>query len=78
MTVLEKINEILKEQEMLDDISLTPETTFEELDLDSLSIADLALACEDEFDITIDLDHPPATVGELLEIIKEQNPEDEA
>ncbi len=77
MTILEKITENLKEQEVLDDVELTMDTTFEELDLDSLSLVDLSMSCEDEYDIQLDLANPPKTIGELVEMIKEQTGLDE-
>ena len=51
--ILEKIIDMLKEQEVLDNTEITEDTTFEELDLDSLSIVDLTMSCEDEFDVQI-------------------------
>ena len=44
--ILEKIIDMLKEQEVLDNTEITEDTTFEELDLDSLSIVDLTMSCE--------------------------------
>lgn len=75
--ILEKINEIMREQEVLDDVELTMDTTFEELDLDSLSLVDLSMSCEEEFDVQLDLANPPKTIGELVEMIKEQTGDEE-
>ncbi len=75
--ILEKIVEMLKQQEVLDNTEITEETTFEELDLDSLSIVDLTMSCEDEFDVQLDLENPPKTFGDLVEIIKAQTGEED-
>jgi len=72
MELLDKIKNMLAEQEMMDVDEIDEDTTFESLDLDSLSIADLVIACEEEFGITIDLDNPPKTFGELVRDIDEQ------
>lgn len=72
MAILEKITEMLKEQELMDDLTITEETTFEDLDLDSLSIVDLTMSCENEFGISLDLENPPKNFGELVDLIKDQ------
>lgn len=71
MTILERINNILKEQDIISDDEVTMETTFEELDIDSLAIVDLTMSCEEEFDIELDTENAPKTVGELVEKIAE-------
>lgn len=72
MSILNKINELIKEQGLMEDVELKMDTTFEELDLDSLDFVDLALSCEETFDIQLDLENPPKSVGELVGIIAEQ------
>ncbi len=72
MTILDQIKKILDDRGLLDDIELTPDTNLIESGLDSLDLADLAMDCEDTFDIEIDLDSAPQTVGELIAIIKEK------
>ena len=48
-------------------------TLRDDLKLDSLSFTELVVACEDEFGIEIDMDHPDTraaeTVGDLYNII---------
>lgn len=74
--ILEKITSMLEEQEVIDVSGVTAETTFEELDLDSLSLVDLTMSCEQEFGVTLDLENPPKTLGELVDIIKAQTGEE--
>ena len=49
--------------------TLTPETTFESLDFDSLDIVDMMMACEDEFGVEIPEDAQLKTVQDLLNLI---------
>lgn len=72
MSILEQIKKILDDRGLLDDIELTPETNLVESGLDSLDLADLAMDCEETFDIEIDLDAAPTTIGDLINIIKAQ------
>lgn len=75
MTILERLTKIMEDNALLGDIdvsTITDDTTFEDLDLDSLDQVDMAMSCEEEFGISIDLENPPKTVGELVNIIKEQ------
>ena len=62
-STFERICEILREGE------LTPETTLEEAGLDSLAVVEAVMTCETEFDIEIDPDAKPATIGEFAEIV---------
>ena len=73
MSTLDMLKAILDEEDLGEGIELTPETTFEELDLDSLDYVDLTMSCEEEFGIEMDLEpnEMPKTVGELIEKIEE-------
>lgn len=67
----ERIVEILRSQCDLDEsIELTMDTTFKDIDLDSLDVVEIALECENEFDITIDEEASPKTLGEFVEMIE--------
>ena len=68
MTNLEKLEQILSEYKELEPGSLTPETTFEELELDSLDLVDMTMACEDAFGASIELSDDMKTVGDLLKL----------
>lgn len=66
----ERIVEILRAQCDLDEsVELTMDTTFKDIDLDSLDVVEIALECETEFDITIDEEASPKTLGEFVEMI---------
>ena len=67
----ERIVEILRAQCDLDEsIEITMETSFKDIDLDSLDVVEIALECETEFDISIDVEEPPKTLGEFVELIE--------
>jgi acyl carrier protein len=70
MTNLEKFEQILSEYKELEPGSLTLETTFEELELDSLDLVDMTMACEDAFGVSIELTDDLKTVGDLLKLVE--------
>ena len=55
MTILDRIKKIMEEQDVAPEVEVTRETTFDELDIDSLAIVDLTMSCEEEFDIELDV-----------------------
>ena len=64
MTNLEKLEKIFMEyKDDLESGRLREDTTFEELNFDSLDVVDLIMACEDEFGVTIGEDQELKTVG---------------
>ena len=67
----EKVANILADYKSIDVASITAESTFADLKLDSLDVADLAMNLEDEFNVTIDLNPEVKTVGDLVKIIDE-------
>lgn len=70
MDTLEKLKEILVESKG-EDIEVTPETTFEELNFDSLDKVDIVMQIEEEYDISLGDDLQLSTVGELIAKIDE-------
>lgn len=54
------------------DVELTRETTMADLGLDSLAVVEVVVACEDEFEIAIEQDANPATVGEFVDLVEAQ------
>ena len=70
MTNLEKLEQILSEYKELEPGSLTLETTFEELELDSLDLVDMTMACEHPFGVSIELTDDLKTVGDLLKLVE--------
>ena len=70
--MLEKIKEILEEQAGVEGVEITPATTFEELDIDSLDLMQVIMEVETEFDVTIDEKGGLATIGDLINYIEAQ------
>jgi len=70
--VFGRIKALVAEQLRVDEEKITLETTFDELDADSLDVVELIMALEDEFDIEIpDEDAEKIkTVGDAVEYIK--------
>ena len=66
MTNLEKLEQILSEYKELEPGSLT----LEELELDSLDLVDMTMACEDAFGVSIELTDDLKTVGDLLKLVE--------
>ena len=71
-STFERVCDIIRDNAGAADVELTPETTMSELGLDSLATVEVVVACEDEFDIEIDQDATPATVGEFVELVEAQ------
>jgi acyl carrier protein len=70
LVMLERIEKVLREHKGESDLSITVDTTFEELELDSLDTVDLIMNLEEEFDVTIEMNEPIKTIGDLMEIIE--------
>ena len=72
--VLEKVKAILSEQFDIDESNITMNTNlFDDLEADSLDLADLLASIEDEFDIeaTDDVISSITTVGDVVKYISE-------
>lgn len=65
----DRVIKVLREQDGLEDMELTPETSLEDAGLDSLATVEVVMACEDEFGIEIDPESNPTTVGEFVELV---------
>ncbi len=72
MAVFEKIQEIIVEELGKDAEEVQLETSFEELDADSLDIFQVISEIEDEFDISIEAEDNLKTVGDLVAYVEEQ------
>ena len=70
MTTLEKLKEILSECKG-EDLDITPETTFDELEFDSLDKVDIVMQIEEAYDISLGDNMQLSTVGELIAKIDE-------
>lgn len=69
MATLEKLEKIIGEYKEVEPGSLKPETTFAELELDSLDLVDMAMACEDSFGIPVEVSEDLKTIGDLMAIL---------
>lgn len=71
--IFEKVRTIISEQLGVDAEEVTPDTSFEELNADSLDIVELIMALEEEFDLEIpDEDAEKLQkVSAVIEYIKE-------
>jgi len=68
--LLERIVATLKEYTGKNELTITEDTSFEELEMDSLDIVELAMKIEDEFNVNIEMSENIKTVGDLLHIIE--------
>ena len=69
-STFDRVVQILREECELDEsVEITMNTTFQDIDLDSLSVVEIALECEDEFGIQIDVEEPPKTLGVFVALI---------
>ncbi|NLJ30726.1 MAG: acyl carrier protein [Clostridiales bacterium] len=62
----DRIVKVLAQYRDMEDSSITPETKFEDLGLDSLDMVDLIMALEDEFGVEIEAEEDLKTVGDLV------------
>ncbi len=53
MSIEDKVKTIIADQLEVDGAKLSAETTFEDIDADSLDIVELVMALEEEFDLEI-------------------------
>ena len=66
----DRIVEILRSMcDQDDSVQITMDTTFKDIDLDSLDVVEVALECENEFGITIEVEEPPKTMGEFVQLV---------
>lgn len=72
MNTIETLQQAIKKELGRDLGALTPDTTFEELALDSLDVVQMIMAIEEAFEIEIDDEDVESlkTVGQLLDYIE--------
>ena len=72
MAVFEKVQDIIVDElgKETDEVKL--ETTFDELDADSLDVFQVISEIEDEFDIQIETEEGLNTVGDLVAYVEEK------
>ena len=72
MAVFEKVQEIIVEELGKDAEEVKVETTFDELDADSLDVFQVISEIEDEFNIQIETEEGLNTVGDLVAYVEEK------
>ena len=72
MAVFEKVQEIIVEELGKDAEEVKVETTFDELDADSLDVFQVISEIEDEFDIQIETEEGLNAVGDLVAYVEEK------
>lgn len=70
--MLEKITEILRDYKDDPDLEVTAESTFTDMELDSLDTVELVMTIEEEYGITIEMDESIKAVGDLIKVIESQ------
>lgn len=72
MTTLEQIEKIIGEYKEIEPGALKETTTFEELELDSLDLVDMAMACEDTFGATVEVTEELKSIGDLIALVEKK------
>ena len=62
----ERVCDVIRETAGLDDVEMKPESTLEEIGLDSLGTVEILVAVEDEFDIQLDIEENPISAMSFL------------
>ena len=70
--IYQKIVDIIVDAKGIDPDTIHYSSTFQELNVDSLDIAEMVMTLEDEFGITIELEEGVATVRDLVKLIDER------
>ena len=68
--MLEKITEVLRDYKGDPELEVTEQSTFAELELDSLDTVELVMSLEEEFSVSIEMNENIQSVGELIEVIE--------
>lgn len=68
--VLEKVIKILADYKECDPSEINENSTFEDLELDSLDTVDLMMSFEEEFDIQLEMSEDMKTVGDVVKAIE--------
>lgn len=72
MAVFDKVQEIIVEELGKEAEEVKLETTFDDLDADSLDVFQVISEIEDEFDIQIETEEGLNTVGDLVSYVEEK------
>ena len=69
----EKIKAIIADKMDLDPDTITEQSSFKDLEMDSLDMVEIVMDVEVEFDITIETSEGLETIADLIELIRSQN-----
>lgn len=69
----EKIKAIIADKMDLDPNTITEQSSFKDLEMDSLDMVEIVMDVEDEFDLTIETSEGLETIADLIELIRSQN-----
>ena len=69
MSTFEKVAQMLADYKSIDVATITPDTTFASIGVDSLDMAELAMNMEDEMGVTLEVNEDMKTVGSIVEAI---------
>lgn len=73
--IYERLIKILAEYSSMNISNITINTSFDELNLDSLDEIDILMKIEDEFNVQIDMRNRVSSVNELVKLIEKQHNE---
>jgi len=65
----EKVRNMIAEKMDMDPEEITEDTSFEDMEIDSLDLVEIIMDLEEEFDISIETDENIKNVGELVDYI---------
>lgn len=68
--ILEKVKELLAEHLDIDASTISEETTFEDLEIDSLDTVEILMEMEDEFGVELKFEEVGKSVGDLVKYIE--------
>jgi acyl carrier protein len=72
MTTFESIAKIIAENKDMDIADVKMETSFDDMELDSLDVIEVVMAIEEEFNITIETEAGLKTVGDIVALVESQ------
>lgn len=72
MTAFETIAKIIAENKDMDIADVKMETSFDDMELDSLDVIEVVMAIEEEFNITIETEAGLKTVGDIVALVESQ------
>jgi len=64
-----KIAELIAESKDMNVADITMETSFEDMELDSLDVIEVVMSIEEAFGITLEIEDGVKTVGDLVELV---------